>query len=41
MNGEIFNKLQNDFAGIADPVAKDIVERITMSAPWLSEAQLD
>ena len=41
MNGEIFNKLQNDFAGIEDPVAKDIVEKITMSAPWLSEAQLD
>jgi pilus assembly protein CpaF len=41
MNGEIFHKLQNEFAGVEDPVAKDIVEKIVISAPWLSEAQLE
>ena len=41
MNTEIFQKLQNDFAGIREVSAKDIVEKIKISAPWLSEAQLN
>ena len=41
MNGEIFHKLQNEFAGVEDPAAKDIFEKIVISAPWLSEVQLD
>lgn len=41
MNTEIFQKLQNDFAGIKEIAAKDIVEKIKVSAPWLSEAQLN
>jgi pilus assembly protein CpaF len=41
MNTEIFQKLQNDFAGIKEVAAKDIVEKIKVSAPWLSEAQLN
>ena len=41
MNGEIFHKLQNEFAGVEDPAAKDIVEKIVISAPWLSETQLE
>lgn len=41
MNGEIFQKLQNDFAGIESPGAKEIVGKIMISAPWLSEGQLE
>ena len=28
MNSEIFHKLQNQFAGVEDPAAKDIAEKI-------------
>ena len=40
MNGEIFHKLQNDFAGVNQPDALKVIENIKVSAPWLSEAQL-
>ena len=41
MSSEIFHKLQNDFAGIEGPGTKEIVEKIKISAPWLSETQLE
>ena len=40
MSAEIFQKLQNDFAGIKELDGADVVEKIRDSAPWLSETQL-
>jgi len=41
MSKELFQKLQHDFAGIKDVAAKEIIDKIKVSAPWLSEAQLE
>ncbi|MSZ59695.1 MAG: hypothetical protein F2684_05160, partial [Actinobacteria bacterium] len=40
MSAEIFQKLQNDFAGIKELDGANVVEKIRDSAPWLSETQL-